>query len=178
MTWTLVIILAVLANIPPAILIFAPKTDAPELSDVIFVLGPPDSARLKYALQLAEDGVSSTVVISASNNGGAGSIQQNRLCTTEQSLEIICARSDPFTTQGEIALINQLAEERDWQSVTLVTGSTHASRVRLYASRCLQADYTVTPAPGSQPPGGYLYEYVYQIFGFVKAVTVTTGCTH
>lgn len=169
-------LLVLVVNLPLLALVFAPATDEPQPTDAIFVLGPPDASRLNFAASLAEKDPSTTVVISATNDGGPGSIQHNRLCTATLPYRVICARSEPFTTQGEIALLGDLAATHNWQSVTLVTSTTHASRVRLYAARCLSIHYRITPDPDAALPHGALLEYPYQLLGFVKAFTLTRGC--
>jgi uncharacterized SAM-binding protein YcdF (DUF218 family) len=85
-----------------------------------------------------------------------------------------CFVPEPFSTRGEARYIGQLAAQRHWTSIILVTTPDQAWRARLRVSRCFSGQIYSTTAPLRW------YEWVrqipYQWAASVKALTVERGC--
>ena len=171
----LLVALMCLVLIPAGPILF-PSQGTPTRSDAIMVLGPADNGRLDFARSLVADGYSDTIIVSADANGGRLSRENIRICNEPRSFRVICKQPSPFTTQGEVALLQSVFDEREWQSVIVVTGTMHVARAQLYLDRCFDGQATVI-SDGTTPPLGSLpYQYLYQTAGFLKAFTATPGC--
>lgn len=160
----------------PVSTIYAPLPDAPEPVDVVMVLGPPEPTRIQTALALIEEGYSENLVISASNSAGPNGIWENPLCTKPQPFTVHCEQSAPFTTQGEVGLLNALAQENGWDSAIFITFTPHVSRTRLYVERCFDGDAHVISDGATLAVDRALFHYFYQLGGFLKASMITPGC--
>lgn len=160
----------------PVPTIFFPRVEAPEAADVIFVLGPPTSERLELAATLFEEGYGELILISAEDGGWRFNLNRMPICHEERAYKVICAQSNPFTTQGEIGTLNQLASENQWESALVITSKTHVARARVYLDRCFKGESTVVAAGHSYSAVGYVGEYLYQLGGFVKSATLSRGC--
>lgn len=160
----------------PVSTIYAPPRDTPEPVDAIMVLGPPEQTRIDTALELIAEGYSENLVISASNSAGPNGIWENTLCTNPQAFTVHCEQSDPFTTQGEVGMLRGLAEENGWDSAIFITFTPHISRVRLYVDRCFSGVTYVISDESTLDISRAVFNYYYQIGGFVKSGLVTTGC--
>lgn len=157
-------------------LVFFPERLTPTRADVVFVLGPAEADRLELGERLVEHGYADALVISAPDNESRFGKNQISACVSERPYFVFCGRSIPYTTQGEMALLQRLSDEYSWDSVLVVTSRTHASRAALYAARCFDGSSSVI---WTDPPLSYergLQQLAYQTGGFVKAFTLTNGC--
>lgn len=159
--------------VPP---IFYPVVDKPGVVDVIMVLGPADGDRLALAEDLVSQGYSSDVLISAGKGSNEFSQLTIDLCTDQQSFNVDCRRAEPFTTQGEVGLLEYLSNENGWKSAIVITSDTHVSRTRLYLDRCYSGEYKVMSVAHRAGLLSDVEQYFYQTAGFMKAGIVTTGC--
>jgi uncharacterized SAM-binding protein YcdF (DUF218 family) len=142
----------------------------PQQADVIVQLGGPGNRRL-VALDLARQGRAPLVAISVSDDEvNTKWCHKGRL----SGVAVVCFHSQPFTTRGEARAIAQLAEQRRWQSVILVTTRDQASRATLRVSRCF--DGKVFVATARLPWYRWPTQIVYQSGATVKAYTVETSC--
>lgn len=170
----LAIMMLVLTPVAP---IFAPLRATPGPSDVILVLGPATDSRLALAERLLNDGLSDRLIISAAHHGSGHTIPEIGLCSRATEWRITCKQSEPFTTQGEVGMLEQQAEKNGWSSAIIITDAPHVERARLYASRCFSGTATVLSDESELSLGGLLGEYLYQTGAFTKAFIVTPGCT-
>lgn len=171
----LVLALAVLMAMPVAP-VFFPLRVAPQPVDAILVLGPATSSRLALADQLLDEGYSDFLLISAAEEGPGRSIPLTPTCSAPASYRVYCKQSMPFTTQGEIGMLEQLADKNGWRSAIIITDTTQVERARLYAARCFSGEAIVVSGDSRMSPLKSLQEYFYQSAGFAKAFLVTTGC--
>ena len=85
-----------------------------------------------------------------------------------------CFHPDPDTTRGEARYIGQLAAQRHWTSVILVTTPDQAWRARLRVSRCFDGEiYNVT---AHLPLRMWFQQIPYQWVASVKALTIERAC--
>ncbi|MGO2748727.1 MAG: YdcF family protein [Pseudoclavibacter sp.] len=141
------------------------------------VLGPATDSRLALAEQLLDEGLSERLIISAAHHGSGHTIPEIGLCSRATEWRITCKQSDPFTTQGEVGMLEQQAKKNGWSSAIIITDTPHVERTRLYASRCFTGTATVVSDESELNFGGTLGEYFYQAGAFAKAFLVTPGCS-
>jgi uncharacterized SAM-binding protein YcdF (DUF218 family) len=130
-----VILLAALTSV----LFLWPPSDEPNSADAIVMLSGGSGDRLDEAVRLAEEGVAPVVV----HAGNWDSRDARRLCTRDQSFEVICLRPDPDNTRTEARAVAELAEDRRWQSIAVVTSTTHVTRAGILFRRCIEGDVQI-----------------------------------
>ncbi|WP_424464556.1 YdcF family protein [Pseudoclavibacter helvolus] len=162
-----------LAPIQP---IYFPVMDQLQPADAVMVMGPPEQSRLDLARDLVERGYAQEMVISAGNSPGPYSIRSTRFCMEPQVFPVHCEQSAPFTTEGEVAFMARLAEDRSWDSVIFITFTPHVTRAQLYADRCFPGTSVVLSDGVEQPLERLAIQYFYQTGGFVKALFTSDEC--
>jgi uncharacterized SAM-binding protein YcdF (DUF218 family) len=154
------------------------KVDQLTRADAIVVLGGEHDGREDYGLALAREGWARTVVLS--DPYAADDPVMQRVCKYSPDVEVMCVRPDPETTRGEALLARDLARERHWTRIIVVSWRHHLPRARLIFRQCFSG------APGSAVmvavPRRYRYSifgwetvYAYQFGGLAKAF-VQGGC--
>ena len=145
--------------------------DLPPLPDradaIIELAGPADLARDQVALELARQNRAPVLIQSTLPN--------DKPCLPAvPGVTIECFHPGPDTTRGEARYIGQLAAERHWTSVILVTTPDQAWRARLRVSRCFNGEiYNVT---AHLPFGMWFRQIPYQWVASAKALTIERGC--
>jgi uncharacterized SAM-binding protein YcdF (DUF218 family) len=118
-----------------ALLFVFPDDDEPRRTDAIVVLAGGKKQRLEKALELADRGVSRTLVLSDGRDPGWP--EANRLCSgSRPRLEVVCFRPEPYSTRGEAEQVAVLARRQGWKRVAVVTSTSHVYRARLLFERC------------------------------------------
>ncbi|HEY7225375.1 MAG TPA: hypothetical protein VH561_17510 [Micromonosporaceae bacterium] len=142
----------------------------PNHADAIAVFGGPGNRR-EVALDLAREGHAPVVLISVSDDEIDTSwCQDGRL----RGVPVICFHPDPYTTRGEARYVADLARQRGWTSLILVTTTDQAWRAQVRVSRCFDGTIAVAPAhlPLVEWPGQILYQWG----ATAKAYTTETAC--
>lgn len=152
-----------------------PQVDRVGTADAVVVLGGDDSdGRADEGLRLARAGVAGQLVLSdpyRSARTRTAAVCRGRY----PGIDVTCFAPAPSTTQGEAQRIRELAQERGWTSIVVVTGVYHVSRARWIISRCFPGRISMT-APATRPgPLGWAYQYLYQSAAYVKAA-LRSGC--
>ncbi len=141
-----------------------PATEAvPSSADVIYVIGPPTEERIALAQKLRGDGVARDILISVPKTGEQ-SADNLDIC---QGDHVSCLHPEPFTTAGEIRLLNSLYGAD--ATAVVITFTPHISRTRYIAEDCSPMDVTVIAAPSRLSPIAWAYQFAYQTGGFAKA---------
>ena len=146
-----------------------PQLDAVSTADAVVVLGGSDlDGRAEQGLKLVQSGVADQLVLSDPYR--SEQTRTAKLCRGRYpGVEVTCFAPDPSTTLGEAQRIRDLARERGWTSIVVVTGVYHVSRARWIISGCFDGRITMT-APDDRPGLlGWAYQYLYQSAGYVKA---------
>ena len=86
---------------------------------------------------------------------------------------VTCIAPLPETTQGEAMVFAALAEQRGWESVTVVSQTSHLPRIRILMERCYPG--TVHAVAISEPWWIWPYRFVYET-GAMAKVALTPGC--
>ena len=155
------------------------RVDPLERADAIIVLGGEHDGREDYALSLAREGWAKTVVMS--NPYWSSDRVMKRVCAPAGDIEVICRRPDPLTTRGEAEVMRQLAQERSWSKIIVVSWQYHLPRARLIFRQCFSADPAATvmravPRRYHYSMLGWEFIYAYQWGGLAKAA-VQGECT-
>lgn len=168
-----------------------PRVDAPAPSDALFVLGPHDPVRMAEAARLMEAGTAPVLVVATPQpRSGYSSealrfMREKAFCpgggdaggrgAGERGYEVVCFEPDPSTTQGEAMALRELAGDRGWNHVSVLTYRQHVPRARLLLGRCYSGRLDALSFDYSFGPRQVLYQFLYQSGGFVKA-WLTPGC--
>lgn len=172
---TVVVVVVLLAVAISGYILFtrAPQ-DAPERVDAIVVLGGEHDGREEYGLALARQGFADTVVMS--DPYWAGDPYMRGFCRSPQhGIEVICRAPDPSTTRGEALLARDLAQQRGWTRIIVVSWQFHLPRARYIFAQCFSGSgrsalYRAVPRTYDYSPLRWEFTYLYQYGGFAKAV--------
>ncbi len=115
-----------------------PSQRIPESADAVVVYaGGQPGERIGRALELMEQGVASTLVVSEGDQTWAQGTEVQRLCLAGSgTFEVICGLASPNDTAGESRLFAQIAQERGWGDLVIVSSGPHLTRASLWLSRC------------------------------------------
>lgn len=148
--------------------VFPAVAAPPARADVIYVIGPPTEGRIALAEQLRRAGVADDILISVPTDGEQSAANLS-VC---QRAFVSCVHPEPFTTAGEMSLLNE--RYGAGTRAVVITFTPHVSRTRFIAARCADPQVTVIAAPTSLDLGRWMYQFAYQTGGFAKALIV--GC--
>lgn len=152
-----------------------PQVDPLTKADAIVVLGGEMDGRIDYGLRLAREGYADTVVIADSYPEGDATVR--RACGSgTASINVICFVPDPFTTQGEAMFAAELARERGWSRLIVVSWNFHMVRARIIFDQCFDGELSMRPVPRTYDFNiiQWLHTYSYQYAALVKAQVL--GC--
>lgn len=138
--------------------------------DAIVVLGGEHDGRELYGVELARSGVSDTVVLSDPYQPGDALMSE--LCVPRSDgIEVICRQPDPSTTRGEAIFTEELAQQRGWTSVLVISWRYHLPRARFIFGQCFSGQVAMTSVPRSYDYSIVAWEltYLYQVAAFAKA---------
>ena len=167
-------------------LIWNPRQEVPARADAILVLAYGND-RQELGRDLAARGVSENLVVSHS-------VKVRRFLDPTDELKpkdgewveecdrdyphyrSYCIEPDPNTTGGEVAAFRQLADEKGWASVVLVTERSHLARAEMLLNRCFSGQiYPVA----SHPDGGIfraIQRSFYEFGAYLKDVVLPPSC--
>ncbi len=156
-----------------SVLIAWPREESPGRADAVVVLSGDDGPRLRRGLGLVRRGVAPVLVISSGME--ITWPEANRLCAgRETAFEVLCFDAEPYSTRGEARGVAQLAVERGWRSIAVVTSEYHVTRARMIFERCLDGDVAAVGAPYAA--GLIPYALVSETAKLGYALAVVRGC--
>lgn len=162
-----VVVLLLLFGVVEGRLFVFPPTDEATAADAIVVFGGPGE-RTGYAWGLAgRDDLAPTVVVS---------IHDPTLCEPlRREPEEYCFTPDPPTTRGESRAFADLARERGWDRLIVVSSASQSMRARLRLGRCYDGDVEFVTV---REHGFFaqLYRVVYENGAMLKALLFERGC--
>lgn len=123
-----------------------PRTDQPVSADAIIMLAGGRGERLPVASSIADHGFAPVLVIM--NGTDPGWPQANALCAGSFAYEVICPVPSPDNTRGEVQAAGDLAAEKGWDSVILVTSDYHIHRSTTMLERCFDGQINSVAAVG------------------------------
>jgi len=149
------------------------KQDLLRRTDAIVVLGGEHDGREQYGLSLLHEGYAPTLLLS--NPYPPGDPVMRRACSRPISGgEVICRRPETLTTSGEAMMTRDLAIQRNWRSVIVVSWRFHLPRARYTFGKCLAwpADAFVmrsVPRDYGRSLADWEFTFTYQYLAFAKA---------
>ncbi len=153
-----------------------PQVDPLRPADAILVLGGQGVDRYLYGLELARQGYAPHVLFSNPYGDNTDIDEIREPChAPHQGFTLECFAPNPPTTLGEGRELRRAASERGWRTVIVVTMRPHLSRARYILERCFAGDLVMKPSKGELPAGYWVWSYVYQTAGYVRAF-VDRGC--
>lgn len=152
----------------------AGKTDDPHRADAIIMYGG-SGPRFARARALAEAGVAPVLVISDPLDPDPNQIwtAYKAFCMGDHPYEAICFNPEPRTTQGESRYFAELAAQRNWRSVIIVSDTEQATRARMMLGRCWEGETQIVTV---RPTLSRLYRLAYEWAALAKALTIRRGC--
>lgn len=166
--------------------IWTPATTEPDKADAIVVLAYGND-RVERGRELAAQGVSDILVLSMPAvldewiaEGRAlpeGSDHWLEACGTHyENYLALCFSPEPETTEGEAVALAALAAEHGWDSIALVTETSHLGRATMIFERCFAGEiYSVASVPAY--PWWYLpVRGAYEMAAYVKDFFRTSAC--
>ena len=134
-----------------------PTVDGPARADAIVMFGGPGD-RFEQTVALADAGYADVVVLSDPYSEKHGDSRFEWFCRNDDShpdhpsrdYEAICFDPEPQTTRGEARFVAELARERGWERVDLVTSVDQATRARMLLRRCWDGDVATVVVPSGQ----------------------------
>lgn len=145
-----------------------PESSSPTSADAVIVLSGDYGERLARGLALVHAGVSSTLVL----DGEPDSQQVLDLCKGGQAFEVICLRPRPDSTRYEARAAAQLAADRNWSKVAVVTSTAHLTRAGVLFRRCLKGSVVMVEGR-LRPTVRFL---VHEWLGLGDAVVLARSC--
>ena len=137
-TGALLLVAAAVTLVPLIQMVWSPSFGVPPTrSDAVFVFAG-ESARLELALELIDEGVSDTLVVSL---GEREPLISGR-CGSTLPVRVLCPEPENLDTKGEARMFGALASEHGWTDVVAVTGDYHSARARMLLDRCLDGTST------------------------------------
>lgn len=151
-------------------------TEPPDRADAVVVLAGGRGERLSRALELFEEPIADTLVLSVGDEDWQGWPDVEPVCDAGRALpidaEVVCFAPEPDSTKGEAAAIGALAAERGWEDLVLVTSSYHLHRAELRLSRCFDGRIHPVAAPSPTTASALLHEWL----GTIEAQLLDRSC--
>lgn len=143
-----------------------PPADAPSRADAVVILGGPGD-RLGRGWDLARDGVAPVVVTF---------VPDPLLCEPlDVDPEEICLTPEPATTRGEARMVADLARERGWDHLLVVTAASQAVRAGIRLERCFAGRVDVVTVR-EEGVAQQLYRVIYENGAMIKALAFQRDC--
>jgi uncharacterized SAM-binding protein YcdF (DUF218 family) len=154
--------------------------DALHPVDAVVVLGGEHDGREEYGIQLAQE-IGASAVLLSNPYPSTDAIMSNLCNIRRDRIEVICRAPVPATTRGEALMAQQIAKDRGWGRIAVVTWRFHLLRARLIFDQCYSAepDRTImraVPKVYDLPFAIWQYIYFYQTAAIAKSL-IQGRCT-
>ena len=148
----------------------APAHDAPAQVDAVYVIGPPDDARMEAAWQMIDEGLADHLMISIDPQLPEATFALAQAACAHPGAVVLCSQPDPFSTRGEAEWLRDEAAARGWDSVAVITEAAHISRARMIVKQCFDGQVLMIEPQESPSLRHWVYQYFYQSAATVKAL--------
>ena len=143
-----------------------PPEGGPIRADAVVMFGGA-GPRFHKAVQLVEEGYADVIVLSDPHDPIEEYTAFGWFCRNEAKpgyephpYEAICFEPETHTTRGESRFVAELARQRGWRSIDLVTTTEQGMRAKLMLSRCWDGEINLVTVPTDLfKPSRYLYEW-------------------
>lgn len=143
-----------------------------EPADAVVVFVGGQGERTDAAFELMARDVADVLVVPNAN----GDEWPRDFCSPRDGFEVVCPVPETANTRGEARVIAELAAQREWDRLVLVTSTHHVARARLLLERCFDGDVTAVAADPHLSFGSWLDAAIHEWFGHVHALGVARGC--
>lgn len=117
-----------------------PDMSLPDHADALLVFFGGEE-RVPFAAGLVDSGIADTLVINHGLKDGRLAEDLSPLCDDPSlAYEVVCIVAEPSDTAGEARVFSELAVERGWSSVVVVTSDFHVERARFHLEQCFDGD--------------------------------------
>ncbi len=159
-------VLALLFAAVSARLFVWPSTRPATPADAIVILGG-DGERYNMGAWLAQNGTAPVVVMSTDSDsvGCPGTLT---------AVPVMCFVPDPYSTRGEARYIADLARERGWHHLIVVTSAPQSTRAVLRLQRCFSGDIDVATVDVGKVR--LVRDVLYEWGAMAKALLFERGC--
>ena len=149
--------------------IYYPPKEEPYSSNAVMVIAGYDDGRHSLGADYIESGIAENFVVSnpAGTRDKVGSAYCRGIDRPSKVSHSWCVKPKPATTAGEAFAMGALAEEQGWSSATVVTGRTHARRVKTMFEECANLDVAVT-YPDTVDTSRIRDQIIHEIGGYIK----------
>ena len=138
----IVVLLVALWAAVAALLFVQHHDDRPVRANAVVVLAG-SKTRLPVGLQLMQEQYAPTLVVSV----GGHSTLERRVCAGLTEYRVICFHPDPYSTTGEARYVTELAAEKGWTRLDVVTSEFHVYRAGMLFRRCFRGELRMVGAP-------------------------------
>jgi uncharacterized SAM-binding protein YcdF (DUF218 family) len=157
-----------------------PTEDGPIRADAIVMFGGAGD-RFERSVQLADEGWADVVVISDPVDPAEPYTARGWFCANGghrpgypvHDYEAICFDPVTDTTRGEARYVAELAAERGWERINLVTTTDQATRARMLLARCWDGEIATVTVPSDEPRLGRI---AYEWGAMARATVQRRGC--
>jgi uncharacterized SAM-binding protein YcdF (DUF218 family) len=130
-----------------ALFVWAPRGPGAH-ADAVVVLAGGRGPRLSEGLALVRQGIAPVLVVS--DGWSPTWPEANRLCAGRHApVRVVCFHPEPYSTHGEAEAFTNLAAQRRWKSVIVVSSRYHLVRARMLFERCYDGTISTAAADGS-----------------------------
>lgn len=143
-----------------------------ELDAVVALVGDP--GRLAPAERLA---ARTGAVLAISDRTPASEHypgDRTERCAHADGDEVVCFTASPYATRGEARAVGELAAERGWQHLAVVTSRYHLRRAGLLVRQCVDEGVEVELVAADQTL--WPHKVLREVAGLGAAVTVDRAC--
>lgn len=171
--WVVILVVAAGAAIGATLWLFVlPSNHEPRQAvAAVVVLKGGNGERLDEALGLMRLGVAPTLVLYGGRADRSG--RGERLCRGDADFAVLCpaAKRD---SRAEARALGELASDRGWRSLVVVTSTYGVSRTRLLVESCVAGRVQVV---GSRPPAGaWALAIPREWKGYLNALVAARDC--
>jgi len=162
-------VVAVVGSLVPFIW---PIPDHPTHADAIVVLAGDHGERIALGLRMIGAGVAPTLVLA----GKPDSKNIDRLCQARLAFEVVCLKPAHDSTRNEARATAELAAERGWRHLVVVTTTSHVTRARLLFDRCVEGDVQFVGATAPYNLRAKMSVVIHEWLGTADALIAQRGC--
>jgi len=149
-----------------------PQSDQPRRVDAVVVLSGDYGGRLPEGRRLIATSPDA-VLVHAGTPDGPGA---KELCAGGSPLKVICLQPEPDSTRAEARAVGQLAKQRGWHTIAVVTSTYHTTRAALLFRRCFQGQVHMVAIVDHISPSLRLRQVVHEWEGSLYALVVARSC--
>jgi uncharacterized SAM-binding protein YcdF (DUF218 family) len=150
-----------------------PASADPERADAVIVLSGDHGDRMAGALKLLQAGVTDVLV----HAGAPDTPDVAEMCDrgSAHGFDVVCLEPNPDSTRAEARAVADLARDRGWGQLVLVTSAPHVNRAGTLFRRCSDADVDVVATTPPFTRRQWLKEVAKEWAGTL-GVAVRRGC--